>query len=745
MKTVCVIGAGPAGLVAAKTLLQHGGFSVNVYEAADRVGGMWRGRPGDFGDKCSPEMRTNLSRFTVAFPDLSWSSVDLSDPVTGTPAPSTPPTFPKAWQVGRYLETYAKKFNLGSSISFNKRVIHTKLLDTSLTWEVTCEDSITKQQETQCYDHVIVSTGFFDKPSHSFDTSPDKNLANVQHSIKFRELSSLTNTAGIVVVIGGGIGGSEAAAQAAFQISCAKNSPGKIKSVHAASKVYHITNRPFYCIPRYLPQDFPKSEAQDHSLAPTFLPLDLVFYNLSRRGEGITSAAITTVPPEKAKKGHEFMRSVLGSDQSELGRPELVYKPDQTQYPAYTGITDTYTEFVRSGVIVPIQGWVDEVKHGLGDSFDIVYRQYEPWYHAPGQDANSKFEVIGATAIIEATGYKNSLDFLDPSVKEMIHYDFSCSRIPILLTRGSVLAEVPTLGFVGFYEGPYWGMMELQARLLANTWTSDTAAGSSQLPDREIYRLSDTAQMRQAIQRDHSLQVPQFWMSDYIGLIEEFARETGMTRSDAAFGGQSGPAFPSRYQGPGTDSEAATVVQEVADLIKASKENLKFVAAAVFRAMQGIWSLHRKIDSRSSSGPGGIFSGTAHFHPRTPTDPAYTSEYLYIEEGTFTMDTGYTFPATRRYIYRYNETTDKITAWFADEDGASVASLFNTWNFYAPGDKLHGWMAKGHHWCDPDTYKNTCEFRFKGVGLSKFCITYQVEGPRKDYSHESWYERPNVE
>ena len=96
VKTVCIVGAGPAGLVAAKTFVQHGNFVVTVYEAADRVGGMWRGKLGEHGDKCSPDMRTNGSKFTIAFADLSWSSVDLSDPETG---PS--PVFPKASQVGQ--------------------------------------------------------------------------------------------------------------------------------------------------------------------------------------------------------------------------------------------------------------------------------------------------------------------------------------------------------------------------------------------------------------------------------------------------------------------------------------------------------------------------------------------------------------------------------------------------------------------------------------------------------------------
>lgn len=108
------------------------------------------------------------------------------------------------------------------------------------------------------------------------------------------------------------------------------------------------------------------------------------------------------------------------------------------------------------------------------------------------------------------------------------------------------------------------------------------------------------------------------------------------------------------------------------------------------------------------------------------------------------MDNGMTFPASRRYVYRYNEDTDTITAWFAEEDGLTVGNLFNTWEFYAPSDTYHGWLAKGSHWCSPDTYKSNCEFRFRGASLDTFGITYDVSGPKKDYSHESWYSRPKL-
>jgi thioredoxin reductase len=378
--SVLIVGAGPAGLVAAKTFKQAG-YVVTVYEAADRVGGMWRDKRGGPGDKCSPDMRTNLSRFTVAFSDLSWTSVD-SDPPQSIVNP--PPIFPKAWQAGQYLETYAKTFGIVDNIKLQTRVVDTCLQDDQ-TWKVTADDGSGKLN-TSTFDRLIIASGFFDKPAQSFDPSVSKNLANIQHSSRFRSVSELSRLPGKIAVIGGGISGSEAASQAAFQISNAKHSPSKDKPAHAASTVYHVFNRPFYCLQRYFPQD-PKDENGKFNPAPKFIPLDLILDDLSRRGDGELTAAISTVPPEKAKKGHEFLRSSLGGDQSNFGYPEITYDPEYTQHPGYTGITDTYMEFVRDGTIVPVQGWVEKVEQQKGSElFDIDLKQYKPWYHTSGKE-----------------------------------------------------------------------------------------------------------------------------------------------------------------------------------------------------------------------------------------------------------------------------------------------------------------------------------------------------------------------
>lgn len=341
------------------------------------------------------------------------------------------------------------------------------------------------------------------------------------------------------------------------------------------------------------------------------------------------------------------------------------------------------------------------------------------------------------TGVVEATGFQSHLEYLSANVKQALDYDGESFRIPFALSRGSIFAEkIPNVAFVGFYEGPYWGVMDVQAKMIAQRWEHNTL----DITTSDALDASAALSVRQAI-KERQLDVPQFWMADYVGLMEEFARGVGLRRDDSILG-EGGPLFPARYRDETiAGSDAALVIREVADVLQRSEQEGLYAAAAAFRGMQGTWKLHRKVGSRLPSMPNGLFEGTAHFHPRNPTDPTYSAEYLYTEDGTLTMDNGMTFPATRRYAYRYQEKSDTISAWFMDGDGLTVGDFFNTLEFYRPLDVEHGWMAKGHHWCSPDTYKSNCEFRFRGASLETFGITYEVSGPKKDYSHESWYSR----
>ncbi len=64
---VAVIGAGPAGLAAARWLIAEGLEPV-ILEAANRLGGQWNA--ANPASATSPGMRTNTSRVMTAFSDL---------------------------------------------------------------------------------------------------------------------------------------------------------------------------------------------------------------------------------------------------------------------------------------------------------------------------------------------------------------------------------------------------------------------------------------------------------------------------------------------------------------------------------------------------------------------------------------------------------------------------------------------------------------------------------------------------
>jgi dimethylaniline monooxygenase (N-oxide forming) len=102
---VAVIGAGPAGLVAARWLIAEG-FEPVIFEAADRLGGQWNA--ANPVSATWPGMRTNTSRVMTAFSDL--------DHLEGTPV------YPTRERMQDYLERYADAFGLTTRLRLGVRV-----------------------------------------------------------------------------------------------------------------------------------------------------------------------------------------------------------------------------------------------------------------------------------------------------------------------------------------------------------------------------------------------------------------------------------------------------------------------------------------------------------------------------------------------------------------------------------------------------------------------------------------------
>jgi hypothetical protein len=212
------------------------------------------------------------------------------------------------------------------------------------------------------------------------------------------------------------------------------------------------------------------------------------------------------------------------------------------------------------------------------------------------------------------------------------------------------------------------------------------------------------------------------------------------------------PKSPTAFQ----QAETLTSLQQTQATALAGLTSAKFVAKAVFRSLLGEWKLERALTSKLPSHPSGHFSGTAKFLLREGTrdgrEAAFDDgepglEYLYIEEGDFRASNGFTFRATRRYVWRYDEKMDKLSVWFAKTDEQKRADyLFHEVEFLVPEEGTEerdgeGWKAKSGHLCVDDFYDVAYRFNFNAVNLLNWRLAYTVKGPKQDYTIDGVYSR----
>ena len=148
--SVCVLGAGIAGLVTAKVFSQDG-FDVTVYEKESALGGTWA------ASRSYPGLRTNNCKYTYAF-----SAYPYPYPY---PYPESVDVFPQADDVRAYLESYADHFDLRSCIRFNTKVgrIARSNADRDR-FDVSVQPPDGGPEQTTAFDFVVVCNGVFHLP-----------------------------------------------------------------------------------------------------------------------------------------------------------------------------------------------------------------------------------------------------------------------------------------------------------------------------------------------------------------------------------------------------------------------------------------------------------------------------------------------------------------------------------------------------------------------------------------------------
>lgn len=193
-------------------------------------------------------------------------------------------------------------------------------------------------------------------------------------------------------------------------------------------------------------------------------------------------------------------------------------------------------------------------------------------------------------------------------------------------------------------------------------------------------------------------------------------------------------------------AEAAVDLNRMVSVVPVSK--CVSSKKALFQGLQGKWLLRRNIKSAISTYPSGFFEGIAVLKAREPTDEAYDLEFLYSESGKFTAGQGFVMKATRRYVYRFQEKSNRITAWFVcPKDQSVVDYLFHVMDFEPLGrdlesvkdDSMTKLCAIGHHLCIDDDYQARYEFHMRDATLTQWDLTYIVKGPNKDYVADARY------
>ncbi|CAM0871210.1 unnamed protein product [Alopecurus aequalis] len=204
---VAVIGAGAAGLVAARELRREGHDPV-VFERGAGVGGTWLYDPAAADDPLGAggvhsslyaSLRTNLPREIMGFLDFPF----VADEGAGDPR-----RYPGHEEVLRYLQEFARRFDLHGLVRLGTEVVRVRRDESAASWRVSyCPRKLAgagreevELEEEEAFDAVVVCNGHFTEPRLAdiagIDGWPGKQL----HSHNYRVPDPFHGQ--VVVIIG---------------------------------------------------------------------------------------------------------------------------------------------------------------------------------------------------------------------------------------------------------------------------------------------------------------------------------------------------------------------------------------------------------------------------------------------------------------------------------------------------------------------------------------------------------------
>lgn len=411
-----VIGGGVAGLVTAK-VLREDGFDVTVFERDSTIGGVWS------ASRAYPGLCTNNPRETYAFSDF--------------PHADTTDDFPAASQVRDYLEAYVDHFGLRPDLRLATEVVSVarrqRVNDRShARFGVTARRLLEgAEEEHHDFDFVAVCNGVLSEPYIPGFEGADRFAGSIIHSSELVHETPLEGRR--VLVIGAGKSALDCA-------TCAGNT---------ADACTLIFRKPYWMLPRY----FGGTRADRQVFTRLTELLTFPAYHAMSRGEAFMRRAGMPLLPLLWLYRKLQCRIVA----RESGIPDFMV-PDRPihAYIYHQGIGSEFYEGLRRGQVdarrAVIESFVDEkrVRLDTGDE-------------------------IEADLVVCATGWRQSLAFLEPELQREIRPDGQ-----FRLYRHILPPAEPRLGFVGYASS---GNSPLTSEVAAH-WLSQCFRGELALPDK---------------------------------------------------------------------------------------------------------------------------------------------------------------------------------------------------------------------------------------------------------------------
>ncbi len=366
--------------------------------------------------------------------------------------------FPSSQDMFEYFNNYSIHFGITPYIHFNSKVIDLKYDIQNNNWKISWESEGSIKQQNVSY--VVIATGIFAESNIPDIQGIDNFNGTIIHSKNYKCGENFKDQKVLVV------GGSLSAVEIASDVS-------------AYAKVTHNFREQFWVIERYITM-LPLKDK---------LPLDLVFYNR----KFYETPVVTT--KEQFRQKNTYMEKLCQNQQT---IPALKVDANNFNSPIKITISDGYISQVQNGNILPKKAEIIKL-----DGNSVVF---------------SDGSIEHYDSIIMATGFKTNLEYLDLSIQKKLLYEQDDQLQSVVLYKETIHPEIPGMFFIGMYKGPYFAVIEYQAK-----WASKIFSEKLTLPRIEemISGLQEEYDIR------HIIPKTQFPHPDYVKFADSIAKLSG--------------------------------------------------------------------------------------------------------------------------------------------------------------------------------------------------------------------------